>query len=312
MELRQLRYFMSVARELHFGRAAERLGMTQPPLSQQIRALEDQLGIKLFHRSNRRVELTEAGEAFRNDIAQILPQLDQAVSHAQHVHRGQSGVLRLGITVSAPFAEVFGHSIHAFRQSHPTVQLSLHEIPSQQQIEALLERRLDIGMLRPLPLPDDLAAIELLREPLVIAMHISHPAAQGAPDQAVRLEAFAGDGFVAFPRGVGSTLERQIHELCRDAGFAPRIVQEAGETSTQIALVAAGFGVAVMPALQQRIQVATVTYRTIANPQAQSAIWMVYRRWQQSALARDFVGQVQAELALQAAATDRAATAPPA
>ena len=297
MELRQLHYFIGVAKELHFGRAAERLGMTQPPLSQQIKALEQELGVRLFHRTNRRVELTEAGRAFQQEVEQVLTQIDLAVSHAQHIHQGQSGILRLGLTVSAPFAEVFAHTVMNFRHSHPNVQLSLHETSSQAQIEALLDRRLDIGMLRPLPLPEELGAITLLQEPLVIAMPISHPAAQGDPDMPVHLEDFANEGFVAFPSGVGIGLERQINDLCKQAGFIPRIVQEAKETSTQIALVAAGLGVAIMPALQQRVQVKTVTYRTIAHPLAHTAIWMVYRRWQQNALARDFIELVKAELA---------------
>ncbi|MBV8046587.1 MAG: LysR family transcriptional regulator [Paludibacterium sp.] len=297
MELRQLHYFITVAKELHFGHAAERLGMTQPPLSQQIRALEEELGIRLFHRTNRRVELTEAGQALQQDVERLLTELDLAVSHARHIHQGQSGILRLGITVSAPFVEVFARSVLTFRQSHPHVQLSLHEHASQAQVEALLERRLDIGMLRPLNLPQDLEAIELLREPLVMAMPITHPMAQTPPDQAVPLARFAHEGFVAFPRGVGFALERQINELCRQAGFVRRIVQEARETTTQIALVAAGLGVAIIPALQQRIQVRTVTYRTIADEAAQSSIWMVYRRFQQNSLVRDFINLVRTELA---------------
>jgi len=297
VELRQLHYFITVAKELHFGHAAERLGMTQPPLSQQIRALEEELGIRLFHRTNRRVELTEAGQALQQDVERLLTELDLAVSHARHIHQGQSGILRLGITVSAPFVEVFARSVLTFRQSHPHVQLSLHEHASQAQVEALLERRLDIGMLRPLNLPQDLEAIELLREPLVMAMPITHPMAQTPPDQAVPLARFAHEGFVAFPRGVGFALERQINELCRQAGFVRRIVQEARETTTQIALVAAGLGVAIIPALQQRIQVRTVTYRTIADEAAQSSIWMVYRRFQQNSLVRDFINLVRTELA---------------
>lgn len=300
MELRQLRYFIAVAKELHFGHAAERLGMTQPPLSQQIRSLEQEMGIKLFHRTNRRVELTEAGQAFLEDMEPLLAQLEQAVSHARHIHQGQSGVLRLGITVSAPFVEVFARAVLNYRQRHPQVQLSLHENSSQAQIDALLERRLDIGMLRPLDLPRDLAAIELLREPLLIAMPITHPAAQTPLEQAVELSSFAEEGFVAFPRGVGIALEHKINELCRQAGFERRVVQEASETSTQIALVAAGLGVAIIPALQQRLQVRTVTYRALTGQAAYSAIWMVYRRFQQNSLVRDFIALVRAELAQEA------------
>jgi len=299
MELRQLHYFISVAKELHFGRAAERLGMTQPPLSQQIKALEQDLGVRLFHRTNRRVELTEAGHAFQQDVEQVLEQIALAVSHAQHIHRGQSGVLRLGLTVSAAFTEVFAHAVMTFRQTHANVELSLQEASSAVQIEALLDRRLDIGMLRPVPLPEELEAIELLREPLIIVMPVNHPAARGAPDAPIRLEVLADEDFVTFPSGGGIALERHINELCALAGFVPRIRQEAKQASTQIALVAAGLGVAIIPALQQRIHFPSVTYRSIANEQAHTAVWMVFRRWQQNTLMRDFIELVKSELAAQ-------------
>ncbi|MDR3426575.1 MULTISPECIES: LysR family transcriptional regulator [Silvimonas] len=296
MELRQLRYFVAVAEELHFGRAAERLEMTQPPLSQQIQALEQDMGVRLFNRTNRRVELTQAGRSFLNDARLILKQLDQAVEQAVRAHRGQSGELRLGITGSAPFTAVFARSIHDFRESHPAVQLTLREMTTPHQIDALMERRLDIGVIRPIAVPDALQIIELLQEPLVIAMHTSHPAAQGDPAVPVSLEQFAHDGFVMFPRGIGITLAEQVWHLCRDAGFTPNIVQEARETSTQIALIAAGFGVGIMPALQQRIQVETVAYRTIDHPAARTAVWLVHRRESQPALVQAFLERVRDEV----------------
>jgi DNA-binding transcriptional LysR family regulator len=273
MELRQLHYFIAVAEELHFGRAAERLGITQPPLSQQIRALEDAIGARLFNRTNRRVELTESGRLFLAESRAILARLDDAVEQAARAHRGEIGELRLGFTVSAPFTAVFSRSIYAFRQSHPDVRLALEELNTVDQIEALMERRLHVGLIRPTELPEALTALELMLEPMVIAMRSDHPLAQYAPGEALPLAAFADDDFVMFPRTLGIPLYEQIIALFRHAGFTPRVAQEAREASTQIALVAAGFGVAILPALQQRIQLDNVTYRAIADPEARTAVW---------------------------------------
>jgi len=297
MELRQLHYFIAVAEELHFGRAAERLGITQPPLSQQIRALEDAIGARLFNRTNRRVELTESGRLFLAESRAILARLDDAIEQAARAHRGEIGELRLGFTVSAPFTAVFSRSIYAFRQSHPDVRLALEELNTVDQIEALMERRLHVGLIRPTELPEVLTALELMLEPMVIAMRSDHPLAQYAPGEALPLAAFADDDFVMFPRTLGIPLYEQIIALFRHAGFTPRVAQEAREASTQIALVAAGFGVAILPALQQRIQLDNVTYRAIADPEARTAVWLAYREDDHSHLLQDFVRQVKREVA---------------
>ncbi|AXK38941.1 LysR family transcriptional regulator [Crenobacter cavernae] len=293
MDLRQLRYFVAVAETLHFGRAAERLGITQPPLSQQIRALEASIGARLFNRTNRRVELTDAGRLFLGDAREVLARLDAAAEQAARTHRGDVGELKIGFTVSAPFTPVFSRTLYAYRQSHPGVALALSEMRTFEQIDALIERRLHVGVIRPAALPEPLECIELMREPMVIALHADHPLAHG--DGPVSLSAFAGDDFVLFPRSIG--LYDQVVALCRGAGFAPRIAQEAREASTQVALVAAGFGVAIMPALQQRIQVEHVVYRTLADENARSAVWLVYRSDAQTAPLRAFVELVRAELA---------------
>lgn len=298
MEIRQLYYFIAVAEELHFSRAAERLGMTQPPLSQQIQALEHSIGARLFSRTNRRVELTEAGKLFLTEARDILKRLEHASEQAARAHRGEIGELRLGFTVSAPFTTVFAKSIADFRQTHPDVQLALREMHSFEQIEALLERRLHIGMVRPVALPESLASIELMREPMVIVLRSDHPAAKGAPAQPVPLATFANDDFIAFPRSTGGSFIELTDKLCQRAGFKPRVLQEAREASTQIALVAAGFGVAIMPALQQRIQVDNVVYRPIADQEAHTAVWLVWRSGESSPLVRAFVERVRREIPL--------------
>jgi DNA-binding transcriptional LysR family regulator len=296
MELRQLRYFVAVADTLHFGRAAERLGITQPPLSQQIQALEQAIGARLFHRTNRRVELTEAGRAFLQETRVVLERLDRAAEQAARIHRGEAGELRLGFTVSAPFTDIFAHSIQAFRHSHPAVNLALREMRTVEQIAALVEGRLDLGLIRPATLPEAVTALELLREPLVIVMRSDHPAAQGDPAEPVSLKTFANEDFLLFPQAAGFSFVDQILRLCQRAGFKPRVVQEAREASTQIALVAAGFGVAVMPALQQRIQLDSVSYRPLDDPEAHTAVWLAWRREDNSPLVRAFTQLVAARL----------------
>ncbi|GGP20057.1 LysR family transcriptional regulator [Silvimonas iriomotensis] len=296
MELRQLRYFVTVAEELHFGRAAERLGMTQPPLSQQIQALEHSMHVRLFNRTNRRVELTEAGRTLLEHARRILQQVDHAVEQTVRAHRGESGELRMGLTASAPYTAIFGRAIHTFRTRHPAVQLTLREMPTPEQIKALLERWLDLAVIRPIALPDSLDMIELMHEPLVVAMHTSHPAARSKPGEPVSLAQFADDDFVMLPRGMGITMADQVWNLCRDAGFTPRVAQEVRETSTQVALIAAGFGVAILSALQQRIQVETVTYRTIADPAAQTAVWLAWRRESPPPLVRAMLDIARAEV----------------
>lgn len=296
MELRQLHYFVAVADTLHFGRAAERLGITQPPLSQQIQALEQSIGARLFHRTNRRVELTAAGRAFLPEARAVLERLERAAEQAARIHRGEAGELRLGFTVSAPFTDIFAHSIQTFRHSRPAVHLALREMRTVEQITALVEGRLDLGLIRPATLPEPVTALELLREPLVIVMRSDHPAAQGDPSRPVSLRAFANEDFLMFPQAAGFSFVEQIQRLCQRAGFKPRVVQEAREASTQIALVAAGFGVAVMPALQQRIQLDSVSYRQLDDPEAHSAVWLAWRREDNSSLVRAFTQLVTARL----------------
>ncbi|TAM33299.1 MAG: LysR family transcriptional regulator, partial [Rhodanobacter sp.] len=170
MELRHLRYFIAVADELHFGRAAERLGMSQPPLSQQIRQLEQRVGVRLLDRTNRRVALTEPGRLFLDEARDILARTDHAIDLAQRAQRGETGELRVGMTRSTPLTGHIPRAILAFRQQLPEVQLQLEEMNSLRQIDALLDRRLQIGIVRGNVLPDGLASKRLFRDPLVAVL----------------------------------------------------------------------------------------------------------------------------------------------
>lgn len=288
MELRHLRYFIAVAEELHFGRAAQVLGISQPPLSQQIQALEQELGARLFERTNRRVELSEAGRLFLEEARQVLAQVDKAADVARRAQLGELGEMKIGFTSSAPFNSSIPKAIYSFRQRFPAVHLNLKEMSSHDVADALLDERIEVGLMRPLPLPESLIATELFREPLVAVLNAAHPLAQGS-EQGVHLADLAHEPFVFFPRSYGSGLHAQLLSLARQAGFSPHFAQEAGEVMTIIGLVSAGLGVSVLPASFQRMRIDGVVYRTLLDAEAVTAVWLVQRREQASAMAGAFV-----------------------
>ncbi len=288
MELRHLRYFIAVAEELHFGRAAQLLGISQPPLSQQIQALEQELGARLFDRTNRRVALSEAGRLFLDEARLVLAQVDKASDVARRAQLGELGELKIGFTTSAPFTSSIPQAILAFRQSFPAVHLALQEMNSKQVAAGLEDESIQVGIMRPLALPDSLLVVELLREPLVAIINADHPLAQGS-EHGLHLAQLAAEPFVFFPRTYGSGLYAQLMELARAAGFSPLITQEAGEVMTIIGLVAAGLGVTVLPASYRRMRIDGVVYRTLLDPDATSAVWLVQRKDQQSPMAKAFV-----------------------
>ncbi|MBV2133556.1 LysR family transcriptional regulator [Pseudomonas sp. MAP12] len=295
MELRHLRYFIAVAEELHFGRAAQQLGISQPPLSQQIQALEEELGVRLFERTNRRVALSEAGRLFLPEARQVLAQLERAVAIARRAQRGELGELKVGFTSSAPFTSTIPRAIQAFRLACPDVHLDLCELSSRGVAEAVAEGRLQVGMLRPLDaLPAGLAALELFVEPLVAVLPAGHPLALGS-EAGVSLAALAGEPFVFFPRSFGTGLYDQLLSLARAAGFTPRIVQEASEAMTLIGLVATGLGVTVLPASFSRMRIDGVVCRTLRDAGASTAVWLVRRQDERSPLVQRFAELLERE-----------------
>jgi DNA-binding transcriptional LysR family regulator len=290
IELRHLRYFVAVADTLHFGKAAERLGMSQPPLSQQIRQLEDAVGARLLTRTNRRVALTEPGRVFLQEAREILTRTDHAVDLARRAQRGELGELRIGFTRTTPLSQDIPGAIFAFRQNFPAVHLQLEEMNSLQQIDALLERRLQVGILRPSILPTTLVSKRLFRDPLVAVVRSDHPVLKrvGARGK-LATKSLAQEPFVVFSRSAGAGVHEHVMNLCRGAGLAPRISQEAREASTIIGLVAAGFGVAILPQSCDHIHVEGVRYVPLAEAHAMSEIHVVYREDERSPLVPRFV-----------------------
>jgi DNA-binding transcriptional LysR family regulator len=218
IELRHLRYFIAVAEELHFGRAAERLRISQPPLSQQIQALEEMVGARLLARNNRNVSLTQAGEMFLKEAYQVLDQVGRAAEKAARLDRGELGEMTIGFTSSAPFIGVVARSLRAFRQQSPQVHIKMREINTKQQIEPLLNGELDLGVMRNTRLPEALHYQLLLREPLVAVVPEGHPLAE-TPGGALRFQHLAQEPFVFFSREVGTALYDEILLLLGKAGI---------------------------------------------------------------------------------------------
>jgi DNA-binding transcriptional LysR family regulator len=283
IDLRRIRYFVAVAETLHFGRAAERLGMAQPPLSQQIRVLESELGATLFTRTNRRVDLTAAGKVLLPEARALLIQADRTTAAVVRAQRGEVGELRIGFTGSAAFGNAIPQLIHAYRQRAPEVHLQLQELTTQQQLAAMLEQRLDVAFVRgpaAPALPRTLRATHLFDDPLVAALPAQHRLASRHGELAVgalAVGALANEGFVMYPRESGTGIYDQIIGLCQTAGFTPRVVQEAREAPTIVGLVAAGLGVALVPSMLRSIAIGNVAYRPLRAKAAGSAMWMILR-----------------------------------
>jgi len=237
IELRHLRYFVAVAEELHFGRAAARLNISQPPLSQQIQILEQQVGARLLARTNRSVALTSAGKQFLADCRQILGLVNEAAARAERLHLGEAGELRIGFTSSAPFIKAVSDTLSLFRQSYPAVHMQTREMNTREQIAPLNEGTLDLGLLRNTQLPETLEREIILHEPLMAMIPRAHPLAQ---KPVVTLAELANEPFVFFDPHVGTGLYDDILGLMRRYGLKPTITQEVGEAMTIIGLVAAG------------------------------------------------------------------------
>lgn len=260
MELRHLRYFRAVAEELHFGRAAERLHIAQPPLSQQIRQLERELDVSLLTRSTRRVELTAAGEAYLKRAIAVLDAVDDAGNQARRIALGVEGHLIIGCVGSVTYS-VLPRLVRALRDELPQVDIGIRgEMLAPAQLDALLAGEIDIALLRP---PVDNVAVRcetLRRDRLITALPTEHQLAQR--DQ-LHVGDLRSEDFIAHAGQGRSVMAGLLAAVCVDAGFEPRVRHEVSETSTLVTLVAAGLGVAVVPAPTADLDIAGVTYRPL-------------------------------------------------
>lgn len=245
IETRLLRQFVVVAEELHFRRAAERLHMAQPPLSQAIRRLEAEIGFPLFERNNRNVTLTQAGAAFLQKARGILDAFEEGIAYTRRVAQGTDGHLTISFINITPYLPIL-HALRNFRHATPHVALTLKEATSYEQVRALESGEADLGFLRiAATTSTTLHFEEILREPICVALPAGHC---HASHQRIELKRLKDESFVASPQPLGRGMHDQLVNLCLAAGFVPRIVQEARQIQTLVGLVASGFGIALIPA----------------------------------------------------------------
>ena len=258
MEHRKLRYFLAVAEELHFGRAARRLNISQPPLSIQIRALEDELGTPLFLRDRRNVALTEAGRVLLVEAHRILAQLDHARTAVQRVGRGEAGQLAIGFITLVEY-NVLPGLLGEFRRRYPDISLKLRVVMSDQQLAELESELLDVGLLTAPGNRPSLQHQLVWRERLILAVPVTHRLARSASPISIR--SLAHEAFVMFPRSFAPALYDDVLRFCRNGGFSLRVAQEAEQSQTIISLVSAGLGLAILPESIQGLRRAGVVYR---------------------------------------------------
>ena len=284
MELRTLRYFVTLAEELHFGRAARRLAMTQPPLSLAILKLEEEIGVALFARTRRHVALTHAGSVFLEQARSVLARAGEAVQLAQAAHRGEIGRLAIGY-MSASIFTLLPAVLREFAARHPGVRLDLRELTLPQQIAALRAGDIHAGFVRPPVTDAELASESLLEEPLRVALPAGHPLAAASRLRAMRL---ASEPFVMFQRSPGLVLHDLVLGFCLQQGFAPRVAQEASQTHAVVGLVSAGIGVALVPASAQEIRLRGVEFRPLAETSPRVGTCLAWRRDDASPALRAF------------------------
>ncbi|WP_454721278.1 MULTISPECIES: LysR family transcriptional regulator [Cupriavidus] len=282
MELRHLRYFLTVAETGHITRAAEQLGIQQPPLSQQLKALETELGVILFERQPRGVVLTAAGRALRADVLDIFARLEQARQRMQRMARGEEGTLSVGFTSSAAAHKLTPEVLRACRRQHPGITLKLRESNAAEVTEQLASGNLDVALLRaPVERPAGLRFDLLLEEEMVIALPLDHPllrqrgtAAQGP----VSLRALAADDFILVRRPGAPGMYGDLLNVCEQLGFTPRIGMEVERMLSNLNLVAAGAGVSVVPASMAGLNPHGVAYLPMQETdRLRAPLTLVYR-----------------------------------
>lgn len=299
MEFRQLRYFLAVAEHLHFTAAAESLGIAQPPLSQQIMKLEKEIGTQLFIRHPRRVELTDAGAIFKDRARRILHEADDALEQVRKAARGETGQLVIGFAGSTVFHPWVATTLRRFQQRYPGVRVKTEESNSTALLGKIAEGSVDCAMVR-MPLDcGELKTAALAEEEMIAVLPTGH---RFGKLRSIDLAQLAADPFVLFPRAIGPDLYDSILAACRAAGFAPQIQMESPQISSTINMVAAGFGVTVIPASIRQVQANGVIYLKLRNRTLRTTISLAYRPREKLVTVKHFV-DVLREIARQAPST---------
>ncbi len=303
MELRQLRYFTALAEELNFTRAAERLHISQPPLSAQIAQLEAELGVKLFERNSRRVNLTDAGAAFLRDVRVIQARLKEATQRVQDIHSGLAGRIEIGVSGShflGPLPECIGR----LAQTYPDIDVVLNEMAPNDQLDALREQRIDISISRQAVEDDLLCSEPLWADPLWVALPkrhalandaaLEHTSSTGNADchRPLALSDLAKERFIMLRRDT-SRFAQQIYSACIQKGFAPYVVHAVSEVPAQLSLVSAGLGVAIVPGSTRGYQAATLAFRPLENIGIHTQVHAVTRKTHRKAAIDTVVRELQ-------------------
>ena len=294
MELRHLRYFLAVAEERHMTRAAARLGLQQPPLSQQIRALENELGTKLFTRLPRGVELTPAGEAFLEEAQSVLGGVERATLRARAAAMGQRGRISIGLTTSASLHPGVTRTLRVYANSHAAVSLDLHANSAAGLTEALLREEVHVAVMRAaVARPLDLIFKELAQENMLMALPAGHHLVSGKGSDVnapIALRALAGERLILVRRHAAPGMYGNVVDACHKAGFEPLIIAEVEQMLTSMNLVAAGVGISLVPASIREIRQEGIVYRPILDaPSLVAPLTLVYRRGETRPFVTDFI-----------------------
>jgi DNA-binding transcriptional LysR family regulator len=289
-ELWQLRYFSAVAERLHFGRAAQALHISQPPLSRAIRALEAQLGVALFVRSRRRVSLTPEGERLLEETRRMSAQLERAVSGVRAMAAGEEGRLRIGFVSLADYGVLPG-LLKAYKAVRPRVRLALREMLSLEQASALEQGELDFGLLLP-PVAgaSELEHVVVQRERFVVALPARHPLAR---ERRIAMRALAGQPFVMIPKDIAPGLYDIVANLAARAGFSLNVAQEAIQMQTVVSLVSSGLGAAIVPGSVANLGRRGVVYRELIDAHPRLDVWLAWPRRPLDAAAQEFVAHAR-------------------
>jgi len=289
IDLRHLQYFVAVAEELNFARAAERLHISQPPLTRQIQQLEEEVGVQLFDRTTRRVQLTPAGQAYLEEARATLAQVERGIGVAQRASRGEIGRLVVGFEASSAH-DILPRSLKLFKERFPNVELSPVGMHTDEQAQALREGRIGVGFVVP-PLHDEVLAFEtVLREPLVAVMPSSH---RLSGKSRVSLEELASEAFVMSSRSNRCGLHDQVISVCFQAGFSPKVVQEASEIQIMFGFISAGLGLALMPEHVTQLQKPGVVFRPLVSSSAKIELAVAWRRDDSSPVLKSFLEVVR-------------------
>lgn len=294
MELRHLRYIIAVAEQSHITRAAEQLGMQQPPLSRQIKAIEKEIGVQLFRRKPRGVELTDAGLAFLDGARSMLATLNSTLETTRRTARGEQGRISVGCTNGAALNSLMARIVREFRETLPLVSVTLVEGYSNDLIERMQNNQIDVAFIRTSVADPEQVAVDLLQnEPEIVALPSGHALARGKAhdDRSLSLKDLAGETLLAFggPRGTLTMQGNALVTACEKAGFSPRISPVVSNSLARLSLVAAGLGVAVVSASLRRVNIEGIVYRRLKNSTLTSPLNLVSRRGDTSAVVRQFL-----------------------